>query len=63
MCAKLLQLCMPGSSVHGIFRARILDWVDIHSSRGSSQPWNQIRISYIGRQVLYSQHQLRSQVN
>ena len=26
----------PGSSVHGIFQARILEWVAISSSRGSS---------------------------
>ena len=28
----------PGSSVHGILQARILEWVDIFFSRGSSQP-------------------------
>ena len=28
----------PGSSVHGISQARILEWVAISSSRGSSQP-------------------------
>ena len=28
----------PGSSVHGIFQARILEWVAISSSKGSSQP-------------------------
>ena len=28
----------PGSSVHGIFQARILEWVAISFSRGSSQP-------------------------
>ena len=28
----------PGSSVHGISQARILEWVDIFFSRGSSQP-------------------------
>ena len=28
----------PGSSVHGIFQARILEWVAIPSSRGSTQP-------------------------
>ena len=31
----------PGSSVHGIFQARILEWVAIFSSRGSSQPRDQ----------------------
>jgi len=28
----------PGSSVHGILQARILEWVAISFSRGSSQP-------------------------
>ena len=28
----------PGSSVHGISQARIWEWFDIFSSRGSSQP-------------------------
>ena len=34
----------PGSSVHGIFQARILEWVVISSSRGSFQPrgWTHI---------------------
>ena len=29
---------MPRSSVHGILQARILEWVAMPSSRGSSQP-------------------------
>ena len=29
---------LPGSSVHGILQARILEWVAISSSRGSSDP-------------------------
>ena len=28
----------PGSSVHGILQARVLEWVAIPSPRGSSQP-------------------------
>ena len=46
----------PGSSVHGIFQARILEWVAISSSRGSSWLKNQTRvscISCIGRRILY----------
>ena len=46
----------PGSSVHGIFQARILEVGDISSSRVSSQPrdWTHISwISFIGRQNLY----------
>ena len=35
---------LPGSSVHGIFQARILEWVAISFSRRSSQPrdWTQV---------------------
>ena len=35
----------PGSSVHGIFQARILEWVAIPFSRGSSQPRDQTQVS------------------
>ena len=45
------------------FPARILDWVVISSSRGSSQPSDQTHISCIsciGRQVLYHQCRLGS---
>ena len=34
-------LSPPGSSVHGILQARILEWVFMLSSRGSSQPRDQ----------------------
>ena len=66
VCAKSLQSCPtlhnpidcspPGSSVHGILQARILEWDAISSSRGASQPRDQTHISYIsgiGRQVLH----------
>ena len=42
----------PGSSVYGISQARILEWVAISFSRGSSQPRDQTHIC-IGRQILY----------
>ena len=35
----------PGSSVHGIFQARILEWVAISFSRVSSRPRNQNLVS------------------
>ena len=35
----------PGSSVHGILQARILEWVAIPSSRGSSWPRDQTQVS------------------
>ena len=66
VCAKSLQsrptLCdamdcnPPGSSVRGILQARILGWVAMPSSRGSSQPRDQMPVSYvscISRWVLY----------
>ena len=38
---------IPGSSVHGIFQARILEWVAISFSRGSSRPRDRTQVSYI----------------
>ena len=32
------ELYLPGSYIHGIFQARLLEWVAISFSRGSSQP-------------------------
>ena len=65
-CACVAWLCLtlcnpmdcslPGSSVHGISQARILEWVAISCSRRSSQHRDQTRvscISCIGRQILY----------
>ena len=43
----------PGSSVHGILQARILEWVAIFFSRGSSQSRDWTWVSCIGRQILY----------
>ena len=37
----------PGSSVHGILQARILEWVAISFSRGSSQPRDRTQVSCI----------------
>ena len=67
MCAcSVIQLCPtlcdpmdcspPGSSVHGILQARILEWVAIPFSRGSSWPRNQTWVSWvscIGMWILY----------
>ena len=38
---------LPNSSVHVILQARILKWVAISFSRGSSWPWNRVQISCI----------------
>ena len=60
MYAQLYQtLCDPLDcsppiiSVHGILQARILEWVSISFSRGSSRPKDSTCVSYIGRQILY----------
>ena len=57
--AKLLQLCLtlcnsvdcsqPGSSVHGTLQVRIVDWIDMPSSRGFSRPRKWTHISCTGR--------------
>ena len=54
--AQSLQSCMTlcnsmdcrpsGSSVHGSLQARILEWVAVPSSRGSSPPRDRTHISY-----------------
>ena len=38
---------LPGSSLHGILQARVLEWVAIAFSRGSSQPRDRTRVSCI----------------
>ena len=47
-CPSLWQPCkcsLPGSSVHGISQAKLLEWVAISFSRGSSQPRDQTWVS------------------
>ena len=43
---------LPGSTAHGIFQARILEWGAISYSKGSSRPRDQTRVSRISRQRL-----------
>ena len=60
--ATLMDCSPPGSSVPGILQAKILEWVAVSSSRGSSQPRDQTRVSYLScieRQVLYHWRHLR----
>ena len=42
-----MDCSLPGSSVHGILQARILEWIAIPLSRGSSQPRDWTCVSYI----------------
>ena len=60
----VIQLCLtlcdptdcssPGSSVHGILQARILEWGAIPFSRVSSQPRDRTWAYLHCRQILYS---------
>ena len=55
--SEVAQLCptlcdtmdgsLPGSSIHGIFQARVLEWVATSFSRGSSQPRDRTWVSRI----------------
>ena len=61
--SELAQLCptlcdpmdcsLLGSSVHGIFQARVLEWVAISFSRGFSQPKDRTQVSRIVSKTLY----------
>ena len=42
-----MDCSLPGSSVHGIFQAIVLEWTAISFSRGSSQPRDWTRVSHI----------------
>ena len=52
---NLMDCSLPGSAVHGILQAKVLEWVAMPSSRGSSPPRDQTHVScvsFIGRWVL-----------
>ena len=57
-CVRLFVTPMdcspPGSSVHGILQARILEWAAISFSRGSSWPRDWTWVSRIIGQIFYS---------
>ena len=42
-----MDCSLSGSSVHGIFQARVLEWIAISFSRGPSRPRNRTRVSHI----------------
>ena len=53
-----MDCSLPGSSVHGVFQARIVEWVAISFSRGSSLARDQTRVSCIvGRCFYHLSHQ------
>ena len=42
-----MHCSLPGSSIHRLLQARILEWISIPFSRGSSQPRDWTRVSHI----------------
>ena len=47
VCTLLTPWSLPGSSVHGISQARILEWVAMFYSRESSRPRDRIQVSCV----------------
>ena len=41
-----MDCSLPGFSIHGIFQARVLEWVAVSFSRGSSWPRDRTRVSH-----------------
>ena len=66
--SEVAQLCptlcdpmdcsLPGSSVHGIFQARVLECICISSSRGSFQPRDRTQVSRIVGRCFYWKEQV-----
>ena len=57
MSNSFVTPCLPGSSVHGVPQARILEWVAISSSRGSFWPRDGTCISWMQADSLPPSHQ------
>ena len=51
-CSVMSDSLQPHGLLHGILQARILEWVAILFSRGSSQPRDQIRVSHMAGRLL-----------
>ena len=48
-----MDCSLPGSLIRGIFQARVLEWVAISLSRGSSQPRDRTQVSSIVGRCFY----------
>ena len=48
-----MDCSLPGSSVHGISQARILEWVAISFSKGSSLPRDRTQVPCIAGRIFY----------
>ena len=62
-----MDCSLPGSSIHGIFQARVLEWVAISFSSGSSRPRDRTHVSHIAgrrftlwatREALYAEYNM-----
>ena len=42
-----MDCSLPGSSIHGILQARVLEWVATSFSTGSSRPGDQTQVSHV----------------
>ena len=51
-CCDAMDCSLSGSSAHGILQARVLEWVAISHSGGSSRPRAWTCVSRIGRRIL-----------
>ena len=58
-----MDWCPPGSLVHGIVQERILEWVAISSSRGSSWRRDRTQVSFIAGRFFTVSATRRSQMN
>ena len=50
-----MDCSLPGSSVHGVSQASVLEWVAISFSRGSSRPRDQTQVSRIAGSTVLSE--------
>ena len=50
-----MECSPPGSSIHGIFQARMLEWIAIPFSKGSSPSRDWIQVSQIAGDSLHSE--------
>ena len=58
-----LDCSPPGSSVHDILQAWILEWVAISLSRGSSQPRDWTQVACIAGRFFKTEHDLKKEGN
>ena len=57
-CPTLCMDCsLPGSSIHGIFQARVLEWVAISFSRRSSQQGSNPGLPHCQQMLYHLSHQ------